>query len=133
MATNTAGTAARQLPIQAVHFLRKGITFADRGVNLTVGIIPAGSLILAPISGVHVLTAFNGGGTDLVDIGTAGTPEQFGANLDVSSTGVKVVAVSANMRVSVDTTIIASYADANGDASTGDAEIVIAYVPDIDG
>lgn len=133
MATNTAGTAARQLPFQAINFLRKGLTFADRGTTLTVGIVPAGALILAPISGVYVLTAFNGGGTDLVDIGISGTPEQFGANLDVSSTGTKVVAVSANMRVASDTTIIATYTDANSDATTGDAEIIIAYVPDIDG
>jgi hypothetical protein len=40
MATNTAGTNARQLPWQAVHYLRKAITKADATLVVKLGTIP---------------------------------------------------------------------------------------------
>lgn len=49
MATNTAGTVARDLGIQAVHYIRKDFTFTD--LNLVngggvVGVLPSGCRIL---------------------------------------------------------------------------------------
>lgn len=131
MATNTAGSVARELSFQAVHYLRKDFTFADAGDTLTVGTIPAGSLILKPASGVMVTVAFNGGGTDLLDIGKSGSAEFFASDLDLSSAGFVTVDVNTDLKVSVDTTIIATYTDANGDSSAGTGYIVIAYCPNI--
>ena len=69
MTTGTAGTTARQYSQQMIHYLRKGITYADDGTTVDVGTIPAGSLILKPLSGVYVNTAFNGATTNTLDIG----------------------------------------------------------------
>jgi hypothetical protein len=71
MATGTAGTTARQFTTQQVHYLRKSITYSDNGTTVTIGTIPAGSLILKPISGVAVNVAFNGGTTNTLDIGAS--------------------------------------------------------------
>lgn len=134
MATNTAGTVARQLPFQAVHYLRKSITFANDGTAVTVGIIPSGSLIIKPMSGVHITTAFNGGGTDLLDVGTSANDDLFGTDLDLSSaTFVALDEAIGGYLVTSDTTITATYTDTNGDATAGEAEVIICFIPDNDG
>ena len=133
MATGTAGSAARNYNMQMVHYLRKSLVFGDRGVALTVGILPAGSMILTPISGAIVTTAFNDSGTDLIDIGSSANDDLLATDLDVSTVGVKVLDEAMGlMLLTEDTTITATYAGQNANASTGAAEIVIAYIPDND-
>jgi hypothetical protein len=127
------GNNARDYGVQLVHYLRKTITFEDTSATL-VGELPAGALILQPASGAHVVTAFNDGTTDVVDIGIEGTADQFASALDVSSTGFKALdADGANMRVSAATKVYAVYTGGTGDATAGEAEIAIAYLPDNDG
>lgn len=132
------GTTARQYPAQVVHFLRKGFTSpADKGKVLIVGKIPAGSLILKPMSGVHVVTAFTDGTNKLLDIGfTDGVTtddDYFGTDLSLAAaTFVPLDETVGLYRVVNDTTITAT-PDLTGTAGVGDAEIVIAYVPDTDG
>lgn len=134
MATGTAATAARLLPFQAVHYLRKGITFSDNGVAVTVGVIPAGALILKPASGVHVVTAFNAGSSNVLDIGTSGTADLFGTDLALGTTTfVPLDEAIGGYRVAADTTITATVALGGTAATTGDAEVVIAFIPDNDG
>ena len=127
------GTVARQYPWQVVHYLRKTISSpADRGKVVTVGILPAGALILKPLSGVQVITAFTDGTNKLLDIGTSGNDDLFGTDLSLATIAFVPLDEAVSMRVEADTTIIAT-PDLTGTAGVGEAEVVIAYIPDNDG
>lgn len=125
---------ARQYHTQQVHYLRKSIFHTDAGKAVAVGTVPAGALVLYPLSGAYVATGFNGSGTDLLDIGTTSNDDLFATDLDVSSAGWKACDENvAGYLVSAATTITATYADANSNSSAGEAVVVIAYIPDNDG
>lgn len=134
------GTTARQFPAQVVHYLRKGFTSpADKGKVLTVGIIPAGSLILKPASGVHVVTAFTDGTNKQLDIGyvdlVTGTTDDdyFGTDLSLAATNFVPLDETVGLYRVVNDTRITATPDLTGTAGVGDAEIIIAYIPDADG
>lgn len=133
MTTGTAGTTARQYSQQMVHYLRKGITYADDGTTVDVGTIPAGSLILKPLSGVYVNTAFNGATTNTLDIGpsTDSGTNLWGTLLALGSIAMVPLDEAVAMSVSVDTLVQAAVVSTTG-ASAGEAEIVIAFIPDND-
>ncbi|MCA1298034.1 hypothetical protein [Stappia indica] len=141
MATGTTGTTARQFSAQMVHYLRKTITASDDGSAVKVGVIPSGAVILQAMSGAAVVEVFNDTGTDLLDIGVsdatggvAADDDLFATDLDISTLGFKALDESVGgLRLSADTTITATYAGLNSDATTGQAEVVICYVPDNDG
>ena len=134
MATGTAGTVARQFHTQQLHFLRKSIAYTDNGTALTVGVIPAGSLILKPASGVHVTTAFNAGTNNFLDVGTSATADLFGTDLSLTATNfVPLDEAIGGYLVASDTTITATVGLTGTAASAGAGEVVICYVPDIDG
>lgn len=125
---------ARQFHTQQVHYLRKSITYADNGVARTVGTIPAGSLILKPISGVHVTTAFNAGTNNFLDIGTSADDDLYGTDLSLTATNfVPLDEAVGGYLVSADTTITATVGLTGTAASAGAGEVVIAYIPDNDG
>lgn len=124
--------APRQYHHQLVHFLRKEITFADAGTTVTVGEIPAGSVILKPISGVNVSTAFNGDTTNTVDIGPDDNSDLFGTDLALGAAGFVPLDEAVSQYVAGDTTIVADVVSTDG-PTAGTAQIIIAYVPDIDG
>lgn len=125
--------AARQFHTQQIHFLRKTVLFSNTGTVLTVGTIPSGSVLITACSGAVVTTVFNDSGTDLLDIGTSATGDLFATDLDVSSLGFKPCDESvAGALFSADTVITATYTGQNANATTGSAEVVIAYIPDID-
>lgn len=133
MATGTAGTVARQFHTQQIHYLRKSIAYTDNGTTLTVGTIPAGSLILKPISGVSVNVAFNGGTTNTLDIGPS---TDSGTNLWMTVGALGSIAFvpldeAVTMLVSVDT-VVQCYVVSTASASAGTAEVIIAYIPDND-
>lgn len=134
MATNTAGTVARNFNKQVVHYLRKSIVFGDNGVARTVGVIPAGSLILKPDSGVHVTTAFNAGTSNTLNVGTSADDNLFGTLLALGTT--TFVPLDENVGgylVTSDTTITATVVLSGTAASAGAGEVVICYIPDNDG
>ena len=133
MTTGTAGTTARQYSQQMIHYLRKGITYADDGTTVDVGTIPAGSLILKPLSGVYVNTAFNGATTNTLDIGpsTDSGTNLWGTLLALGSIAMVPLDEAVAMSVSVDTLVQAAVVSTTG-ASAGSAEIVIAFIPDND-
>lgn len=134
MATGTPGSVARQYNTQQVHYLRKGLVFGDNGVARTVGVIPAGSLILKPISGAHITTAFNAGTTNTLNIGTSADDDLFGTALALGSANFVPLDESiGGFLVAADTTVTATVVLSGTAASTGAAEVVIAYIPDNDG
>jgi hypothetical protein len=134
MATGTAGSAARDLNLQMVHYLRKSITYADNGTTVTVGTIPAGSVLVKPISGVSVSVAFDGNATNTLDIGPS---TDTGTNLWMTVGALGSIAFvpldeAVTNTVSVDTIVQAAVVS-TASASAGTAEIIICFIPDNDG
>lgn len=115
-----------------VHVLRKRITFADLGTVVTIGKIPAGAIIVG--GGVHVITAFNSSGTDLLDVGfIAATTDADGlaTDLDLATIGFKALdelAAVTNIHQTIESTITASPAQSVADATAGVADVVVTYV-----
>jgi hypothetical protein len=131
MATNTAGSTAREYATQQIHYLRKQITEADEGTTVTVGTIPAGATILRVISGVQVDVAFNGT-SPIVDIGVSGTAERFGANLTLAAIAFVPNGVTDALNtMAADTTILAAVSATGNDSTAGVAQVIIAYCPNI--
>lgn len=138
MATGTAATTARQLATQQIHYLRCGISFADNGVAKVVGIIPAGSQMVNLISGVYVREVFNAGTTNVLDIGTSANDDLYGTDIALGTKAFVALDEAATATdvntwyVTVDTTITATVALSGTAATTGLAEVIIAYIPDND-
>lgn len=135
MPTGTAGTAARQFHTQQVHYLRKSITYLDDGLTITVGTIPAGSLVLKPLSGVAVTTVFNAGTTNVADMGpsTDSGTDLWATDLALGTLAFVPLDEAVTFLVSVDT-IVQIAVDLTGTAATtGAAEVIICYIPDNDG
>lgn len=134
MTTGTAGTAAREFPAQMIHYLRKSIAYTDNGSTVTIGTIPAGSVVLKPISGVMVHTAFNGNSSNVLDIGpsTDSGTNLWATNLALGTTTFVPIDENVTNLVTVDT-IVQALVTSTASASTGAAEIIIAYIPDNDG
>lgn len=131
MATGTAGSGARDYSMQMVHFLRKDIAYTDGAVTVTVGTIPAGSVIIKPMSGVHVSTVFNYGTNNRLDVGTAATADLYGTDLALGTAGFVPLDEAVSNYVSTDTVIKATI-DVTGTAgTTGVGQIIIAYVPNL--
>lgn len=137
MATNTAPNLppATDLPLPVVCAIRKTITYSNpgTGVALTVGTVPADAVI----TGVWMVvkTAFNDSGTDLMDIyiGTNGGTTQFMSAVSCATLGLLVpgddiltqtVSYSASEQV-----IKAVYTGQNANASAGEADIIVQFVP----
>lgn len=139
MATGTAGDAARQLPLQVVHTLRKRITYASpgTGVAATVGLLPAGASVVG--GGVHVITAFNGSGTDLLDVGFIGATtdaDAYASALTLAAVGFIAfdeLAATTNIQGTVSHTVTATYTDQNTNATAGVADVIVLYVVNNDG
>jgi hypothetical protein len=135
MATGTAGTTARRYASQQVHYLRKGFTYADDGTTLTIGTIPAGSLVLKPISGVAVTTAFNAGSTNVADMGpsTDSGTDLWATDLALGTLGFIPIDEAVTNLVSVDTVVQIAIDLTGTAATTGAGEAIICYIPDNDG
>lgn len=133
MATNTSGSDARQFYTQQVHYLRKSIVFGDDGTALTVGKIPAGSVILKPLSGVQVSTAFNAGTTNTLNIGTSADDNLYGTLLALGATDFVPCDEAVSYLVTSDTTMTCTVVLTGTAATAGAGEVVIAYIPDNDG
>lgn len=127
MAGLNAQTTARDAGYENIQYYRKRIQFSD-GVLTWKFKIPAGSVILAAISGVDVQTVFNFGTNNRVQIGDASGASKYGLNLSLLALGFVPMAVAIGHKVTVDTDIIFAV-DVTGTAgTTGDAELVLAFI-----
>ena len=137
MTTGTAGTTARQFHHQTIHFLRKSLvesgTTANQTEVFTVGTIPAGSTILKALSGVNVDVAYTSATNKLINIGTTANDDLYGTVLSVASIAFVPLDEAVAMTVAADTVITASHALTGTVGTAGRAEVIIAYIPDIDG
>lgn len=130
MATNTAGDAAQEYHTNQVHYLAKTITHADDATTVTLGVIPAGAVVIE--AGCVITTAFNGT-TPVLDIGTSDDGDAFSTDIDLSTAG-RIIdsAINANndFSSSAAVTITASLASAAApDAGSGVA-YVLYLIPD---
>lgn len=131
MATNQQGSLARYNTPQQIDYLRRRVTIANSGVAVLVGILPPGAIILKALSGVTVSTVFNAGTTNTVDIGVTGTAGLYGSALSLTATNFVPVAQAVSYLTSTagDTSIFATVNLSGTAATTGVADIVIAFVP----
>jgi len=128
MPTNTAATNARLYHTDQVHYLAKDFTFADDGSVLSLGYLPAGAVIIKPMSGVAVHVAFNAGTTNVLDIGTAANDDLYGTDLALGSIAFVPLDEAVSMAVAADTLVTATVDLTGTAATTGSGTVIIAYV-----
>ena len=127
------GLPAKEVGYGVVQTMIKKITFADFGTTVTVGKMPAYSHIL-PNSGVHVVTAFNSSGTDLLDVGFIGATtdaDGYATLLTLAAVGLIVLdelATTTNIMQAVETTVTCAPAQSVADATAGEAYVIINFV-----
>lgn len=136
MATGTAATSARQYHTTQVHYLRKRITFADEGDEVTVGYLPAGASVIG--GGVHIVTAFDD--TSTIDVGfkdgnSTADPNAYATALTATGIGYIVfdeLGATTNIQQTEDFTVTATLNDGSGAVSAGAADVIVQYVVDND-
>ncbi len=127
------GNNARHYHTMQTHYLVAKIEHTDDGNQISMGEVPAGSIIMN--SRTEVKTAFNSDGTDLVDIGYVDDSDEFCANLDVSAVGTKLDATTfnaaANKVFTTATEIVCQYDSSdNTNLTTGLAYAIVEYIVD---
>lgn len=128
---STSGKA-RDLGIQAVHYLRKTISLGDLNITtgIKVGTVPASARIIDCV--VVIDTVFNAGTTNVFTVGTsAGSNADIAASGDVTegSVGANRSTIGSKLAFASDTDIFAQYTQTGTAATTGKAEVMIAYCP----
>lgn len=129
-------TPARVNATQQTGYLRKRISFADYGTTVNVGTIPAGASVTG--GGVHIITAFNSSGTDLLNVGFIGSTtdaDGYATLLTLAAVGWIVLdelATTTNIQQTVDTIVTCAPAQSVADATAGVADVIIFYVPNND-
>lgn len=121
------GSQARVYHTQQVHYIENTLTF-DSGV-VTIGTIPAGAILLKPISGAQVNVAFNAGTNNLIDIGTTDNDDLYGTDLAGGSIAFVPLDEAVTQVISADTTFTATYAQTGTAATAGSARIILCYIP----
>ena len=119
--------SARDAGYQNVQYFRKRLQYSD-GVLTQKFRIPAGAIILAPLSGVDVQTVFNFGTNNRVQIGDASNASKYGLNLSLTALGFVAMGVAIGHKVTVDTDIIVTTDVTGTVGTTGDAEAFIAFI-----
>lgn len=139
MATNTAGTQARQLPWQVTHMIRRNVSYDTPNIgtadSVKVGVLPQGAFITGVR--VEIVTAFNAGTTNVLTVGTnTGSDNNIVAAGDVNEAATGVTSVTRglgrSLAASADKTVYVLYTQSGSAATAGEAEIVIEYVADND-
>jgi hypothetical protein len=124
----TGGTTAAtaQKNTQTVGRLEAWVQFSDDGTPVTVGTLPADSFV--DDIKIHCTTAFDGTGTDTVEVGWSADQDALSTSQDVSSTGVLEPTHGANDGYnSTQQTVTALYTDQNADSTAGKALVVVFY------
>lgn len=131
MATNTAGSTARELATQQTHFIRKTLTGVSGNVTVTLGIVPNGAAIMR-ISTFSRNASGLTGGSATVSFGSSGSPAAYFAAAagPVTVTGAVFVALIATALsvVTSDTTVVAVVA---GTPTGGSVDVVVEFVPSL--
>jgi hypothetical protein len=130
------GTDAREYPMQVLHFLRRSISFDSQFISTDdftkVGTLPAGAVIYDAI--VKVTTAFNAGTTNYINVGIVGDDDGIVDQGDLDLTAVEWQSSrrGCDLTFTSDTHVYVTYDQSGTAATTGAAEIIVAYIPDND-
>jgi hypothetical protein len=138
MTTGTQGSTARRNSVQMVHYLRFIVNYNDAGIGTGVGKqwLPAGAIIIG--TDVNVITAFNAGTTNPLTVGIESTTYAniaaaastvsgtTGLKQNISPTGTALVPLAADSQVFV------MYAQTGTAATTGQAVVIVKYIPNND-
>lgn len=109
------------------------VGFADAAVAVDICSLPANSQILEIY--VDVYTAFDSSGTDLLDIGIAGSAELYAANLDLASAARLRATSDVSQLAELDdigtaqVTVQALYSQSVADAAAGSCRVTVLYIP----
>jgi hypothetical protein len=138
MATNTAGSQARQDPRQVSNTIRFEFNFSGsvggivQGVGKQIGVLPAGAYIT--LVQLEIVTAFNAGTTNPITVGsnasswnnimaagdnTPGTPGVYAPALAATKFGRGVTGYVPGGSAGADTPIFLMYAPTGAAATTG--------------
>jgi len=123
---------ARDTGYQTVHALRKRITFADSAVEKVVGVLPAYATVVG--GGVHIITAFNAGTTNTIDVGRSTQTADdncYATALTAGAVGfiaLDELAATTNIQQTAECTVIATYDQTGGAATAGVADVIVLYV-----
>lgn len=136
MATNTAGSVARELPTQQTHYLRKTINYNDAGLSTGVKFgakLPAGAEVLSTV--VKIKTAFNNSSTNVLTVGQNSTSfNDFVASGDVDEATIAATTVlrGGDVDIAADTDVFIKFTSTGSGISAGKAVVIISYVPNND-
>lgn len=119
---------ARNNNTQNVQYLRKDFTYLDYGSTLEIGTLPAGAMIVKPLSGVQVNVVFNAATTNVLDIGTSADDDFYATDLALGVATFVPIDEAVTMAVASDTTIYGKPAQTGTAATTGSGTILIAFV-----
>src|SRR6056297_3416801 len=128
---------AQQYHTNQVHFLRTTVAYTDDGATLSLGWVPANASIVR--GGVVVLTAFDSGTSDVLDIGfrnagdgTTADPDNYATDLDLTTVGVIVAdaIATATGYHAEGAEITAAYVSAGTAPTAGSAYVWVEYLAD---
>jgi hypothetical protein len=133
MATNTAGTAARQDPRNVVNTLKITVNFGDTGISSGIALanyLPQGAFITNVMA--EIVTAFNAGTTNVLTVGTNAASYNNiinAADVNEAATGVTQVTrgLGRSLTAAADVQVFAMYTQTGTAATAGQAIIVIEY------
>jgi len=120
---------------QQVHYLRKTVDFNTTGVatGVLMGTLPAGAQIIDCV--VNVVTAFNAGSTNVLTVGTNSTDfNNIMGSSDITegTPGGYRALTGAGVEFAADADVYIKYTQSGTTADTGQAVVVVAYVPNND-
>lgn len=121
---------ARIYHTQQVHYIVKQVTFANNGTAVTVGVLPANSVVIN--AGVVVTEAFNAGTSNVLDIGTSADADGLATDLalgTVGRIGADEFGTSNDLFSTSEVTITATVALSGTAATTGVGYVHVEYIP----
>lgn len=112
---------------QSIKVLKGRITYQDTTAKKLFSLPKYCTLLRAY---VHVKTAFNGSGTDLLDVGTSGNGDQFVNDHNLASLGFAAATLLDGGELTVVGPVLdvyGQYFDQNSNATEGEAVVIFEY------
>ena len=132
MATNTAGSSARQDPRNVLNTIEYTVNYNTSGVSsgVKIGTLPAGAVITNTL--VEVITAFNASTANALVVGTnASSYNNIAASGDVDETVAGVYlptrGFGRSIAANADIDVYVMYTQSGAAASAGQAKVVLAF------
>ena len=123
----------RDLGYPVVQTIAATVGFADNGSAVTVGVLPAGAIVLRATAVVY--EAFNAGTSNVLDIGTSADADGFATDLALGTIGNIVADEFATTNdqgpLSAATTVTATPALSGTAATAGACAVVVEYIASV--